>query len=245
MSEIVLRRTEKEHTLDVKRSPPNNLDIIERLYNNWNMRSVPEDRKTATVIRDTAMELFARSGASNVTIREIASKAGVSPGLVMHHFGSKEGLKDALDARAVAFIDDMVSELVRLRDDGGSASLAEMFASRLEQEPALAGYVGRLLLDGSGAGDRLFTTFFQTTVTALQSLESIGVARHCEDEGVRAAFLLVNDLALILLRHRIEAVIGVNPLSREGLTRWSATVFDIYSNGVFALPGSNSQGSQR
>lgn len=104
------------------------------------------------VIRDTAMELFARSGESNVTIREIAATAGVSPGLVMHHFGSKEGLKDALDARAVAFIEDMVAELVLLRGDSGSTSLAEMFVLRLEQEPALAGYVGRLLLDDRGAG---------------------------------------------------------------------------------------------
>lgn len=39
-----------------------------------------------------ARELFARSGYDRTTIRAVAAAAGVDPGLVMHYYGSKEGL---------------------------------------------------------------------------------------------------------------------------------------------------------
>ena len=48
----------------------------------------------------------------------------------------------------------------------------------------------------------------------------------------RNAFLLSNDLAMLLLRPHISQVIGVDPLARAGLVRWSAEVFDVYSGGV-------------
>ena len=50
---------------------------------------------------------------------------------------------------------------------------------------------------------------------------------------MRAAFLLVNDLVLILLRTPIAAAIGVDPLTPEGVTRWAKEVTTIYAKGAF------------
>ena len=50
------------------------------------------------------MRLFARRGAAAVTIRDIAAEAGVSPSLVIHHYGSKQGLREAVDNRAIALV---------------------------------------------------------------------------------------------------------------------------------------------
>ena len=50
---------------------------------------------------------------------------------------------------------------------------------------------------------------------------ALGVARPSDDPAVRAAFLLVNDLALILLRNPIAMAIGVDPLTPEGIERWA------------------------
>jgi AcrR family transcriptional regulator len=52
-------------------------------------------------IRDAAMALFAERGMAAATIRDIAQAAGVSSGLLRHHFGSKEGLRDACDEYAL------------------------------------------------------------------------------------------------------------------------------------------------
>ena len=60
-----------------------------------------EDLTARARIRDAALRLFGDRGTDGTTIRDIAATAGVSGGLVRHHFGSKEGLRDACDAYAL------------------------------------------------------------------------------------------------------------------------------------------------
>ncbi|WP_267204598.1 hypothetical protein [Rhodococcus opacus] len=82
---------------------------------------------------------------------------------------------------------------------------------------------------------RLFRALFDATAGSLAGLEAAGVVRPAADPAVRAAFLLVNDLAVILLREQVQAVLGVDPLGPTGLGRWSQTLMDTYSRGIFAL----------
>ena len=180
------------------------------------------------------MRLFAERGYADVTIRQIASAAGVSPALVIHHYGSKERLRAVLEERVAAFLESMLADLARVSEAGGSATLAELFSDRLEREPAMEGYVRRLLCDGGPAGVALFERLYQAARVGMQALEQAGVVRPSQDDAVRNAFLLSNDLAVLLLRPLISRVVGIDPLSREGLVRWSAEVFDVYTGGVFA-----------
>ena len=58
----------------------------------------PGQTDTKQRILDSARELFATAGYDQTSIRGVAEKAGVDPALVMHYFGSKEGLfKAAID----------------------------------------------------------------------------------------------------------------------------------------------------
>jgi len=60
-----------------------------------------EDLTARARIRDAALALFAERGMDGATIRDIAKAAGVSGGLVRHHFGSKDGLRAACDSYAL------------------------------------------------------------------------------------------------------------------------------------------------
>ena len=71
-----------------------------------------EDVTTRTRIRDAALRLFAERGIGAATIRDIATEAGVSSGLVRHHFGSKEALRDACDTYAAEEIAVLREELI-------------------------------------------------------------------------------------------------------------------------------------
>jgi len=168
-----------------------------------NMRTADDDLKAAAVIRETATRLFAERGAAAVTVREIAAAAGVSPGLVMHHYGSKDGLKDAVERRVVTFFEEMIGDLSRIGAEGGAASLAELFAGRLESEPSMTAYVRRLLADGGAPADALFARLFEATAAGMRSLVAAGIARPVQDERIRTAFLLANDLSPVLLRRQI------------------------------------------
>jgi AcrR family transcriptional regulator len=211
------------------------------LFNNLNMGSARADQTAAAAIRIVAMELFAERGYSGVTIRQIAAAAGVSPALVIHHYGSKEKLQAVLEERVAAFVESMLGELARTPDEGGSASVTELFADRLEREPAMAGYVRRLLIDGGPVGMALYERLFEVTQDSLRAMEQAGVVRPAQDEPVRSAFLLSNDLALLLLRQPITQVTGIDPLAREGLARWAAAAFDVYASGLFIPAASPDQ----
>ena len=56
------------------------------------------------------------------------------------------------------------------------------------------------------------------------------------DPAVRAAVLLANDLAVLLLQDRLAAVLGFDPLSAEGMARWGSELLAIYAAGLPAGP---------
>jgi AcrR family transcriptional regulator len=174
-------------------------------------------------------------------VREIAAAASVSPALVLHHFGSKEGLRAAVDEHAEAAFDAILDglagqDLGELISQGGSGSIAEAFARGFPPGSPLPDYLRRLLLAEDPAGSALFARWYAATTALLDAMVAAGAARRGGDQAVRAACFLVNDLALILLRRQIAAAIGIDPLSPEGITRWAAEVTTIYAEGAFDAP---------
>lgn len=201
-----------------------------------NMRSVQPELTGHEVIRRVAMELFAQHGADRVTIRGIAAAAGVSPALVLHHYGSKDGLREAVNARALELMEHLITDVAGGLGTHSSTSIVELCRSGLEAEPHLLDYLRRLLLDGGDAADTLFRSLFELTRTTMAALDGAGLARPAIDSPTRDAFLLVNDLALILLRDRLTAVLGSDPLAGAGLATWSEQVLDVYAHGILRAP---------
>ncbi|MBI1376931.1 MAG: TetR family transcriptional regulator [Frankiales bacterium] len=203
------------------------------------MRSAdePSDLTARALIRDRALELFAAHGVDAVTVRAIAAAAGVSPALVLHHFGSKEGLRAAVDAHVAGLFDDMLARMAEdpgmLTEGRATASFSELMLGYLPPGSALPAYLRRLLLGGEPAGLELFRRWFALTLAVTEQLAAAGVMRPTDDPAVRAAFLLVNDLALVLLRDQVADVLGVDPLTPGGMGRWAADAVAAYTHGVF------------
>ncbi|ORA38585.1 TetR/AcrR family transcriptional regulator [Mycobacterium aquaticum] len=206
------------------------------------MGSLPADDRTARArIRDEALRLFAERGADAVTMRDIAAAAGVSPALLIRHYRSKDGLLAAVDDHVVATLEALLTEATgRPSDDALAPSavptLVDSLATHLPADSPVPAYLGRLLTTGGTVGSKVFARLYGISRTALDAMVAGGVADAGADPAVRAAVLMANDLAVLILRPRLTEVLGVDPLARDGMSRWAAEVFAIYRDGLRAGP---------
>jgi TetR/AcrR family transcriptional regulator, repressor for neighboring sulfatase len=68
------------------------------------IRRTPEEARR--LILETAQALIARTGPEGLRLQDIAVAAGISHSLILHHFGSREGLVRALTRQAIAELRD-------------------------------------------------------------------------------------------------------------------------------------------
>ncbi|OBH41383.1 TetR/AcrR family transcriptional regulator [Mycobacterium mantenii] len=202
------------------------------------MHSPPPDDRTARArIRDEALRLFAERGPDAVTLRDIASAAGVSPALLIRHYGSKDGLVDIVDNHVVTTFEALLTKMTEQTavvglEPTAMPNLLDGLATYLPPDSPIPAYLSRLLINGGNAGSALFDRLFRLSQTTLDAMVAAGTASRGADAAVRAAFLLVNDLAVLTLRPRLTEVLGVDPLSDAGMRRWAGEVFAIYRDGL-------------
>jgi AcrR family transcriptional regulator len=204
-----------------------------------NMRSLPDDRTARARIRDEALRLFGDRGPDGVTIRAVAAAAGVSPALVMRHYGTKDGLREAVDGHVAVTFEVMLDQVSDPAGDGPFSqanvpALAEIVTAGLPPGSPVPAYLGRMLVSGGPAGSALFRRLYEVSREALTRMAGEGTVSSGADPAARAAFLLVNDLAVLILRDRIREVLGADPLSAAGARRWGGEVLAVYRDGLGA-----------
>lgn len=190
-----------------------------------NMRST-DDLTARARIRDAALELFGADGPDGVSVRVVAAAAGVSPGLVLHHFGSKEGLRRACDAHVVAVIRGTDPDV--LSDTSGLAAM-------LEAAAPVRRYLARALVDSSADAAALFDEIVTLTGAWLAEGTLEGWAQPSEDPQARAALYVSWLLAPLILESHLARVLDVDDLhGMDATLRYSRVVVEMLTHGVFA-----------
>lgn len=149
---------------------------------------------TAERIRDAAIARFGRDG-FGAGLRAVAADAGVTAGLVMHHFGSKAGLRRACDEYVLGVIR---SEKMRASTSGSAAGMIAQLAE-IDRFAPLALYA----LRGLQAGGELAVEFTEQMVRDAEDylaagVES-GVIKPSRDPAARARYLALQGLGSLLL----------------------------------------------
>jgi AcrR family transcriptional regulator len=180
-------------------------------------------------IRDSALRLFGRDGYDGTSVRLVASAAGVSAGLVIHHFGSKEGLRRACDEYVVR----MIAEKAEL-ETKPSASVIQELLSDVESFGPAIDYLARMLVEDSPAAERLFDLLFQETRAIYREGVRAGTMNASSDEDLLALLLLTGGLAPLLLRRHLTRLVGAEYLSPAFLNRLMIPTLELYTNGLYA-----------
>jgi TetR/AcrR family transcriptional regulator, regulator of cefoperazone and chloramphenicol sensitivity len=188
-------------------------------------------------IRDTAMRLFAEQGVAGTSLRAVAKTVEVSPGLIVHHFGSKEGLCQAVDEAVVRRIDLALSE-VPVEGSGFEliAGRAEVVVSLLRSQPVLCDYISRALAEGTEASASLFHRMFGYA-SRDQGLVDAGAIRADTDPFWRTMHQLVLVVGPLMLRPLIERELGAPLLERESFDRWMGATADLLQRGLYTNGG--------
>jgi TetR/AcrR family transcriptional regulator, regulator of cefoperazone and chloramphenicol sensitivity len=180
-----------------------------------------EDLTGRARIREAALRLFAERGVDGTTVRDIASAAGVSTGLIRHHFGSKEDLRAACDSYVLA-------QLMRLKEEavlGGQLGNAGFISSAQPAALAMLRYYARSMLDGSPAADAMFTEVVGLGERWLEDYHPGEMA----DPTAYAALLVAMELGALVLREQLSRVMGADIFSPEGHLRLARAKLDFYS----------------
>lgn len=191
------------------------------------MRSV-DDLTGRARIRDAALELFGEQGFAKVGLRAIAARAGVSPALVGHHFGSKEGLRKACDAYVASLIRSGPDAASPLDDPPGLAAM-------IEAAGPVRRYLARAFLDGSDDAAALFDEIVAAAAAFLDDSERV---EPTEDPQTRAALYVTWLLAPLVFDTHLARVLGVTDIHEPAATmRFSRTAVEMLTRGVFRNDG--------
>ena len=194
------------------------------------MRSAHQDLTTRARIRDAGVLLFGRQGFERTTVRAVAETVGVSPALVLHHFGSKDGLRAECDAHVV---DLLVTQKSRL-DSGGAAALLQSWLRDVGQFRPLTDYLARVLSEDSPAADQLFDALLQGTRRMLDEQVTSGLVRTPADPEVTAAVLTAYGVVPLLLERQLGRALGTDGLEPALIRRLTLPLLELYTHGLYA-----------
>jgi AcrR family transcriptional regulator len=187
-----------------------------------------EDLTARARIRDAAMRHFAEHGFERATIRGIAETAGVSSGLLRHHFGSKEALRDACDEYVLGIVRKL-NEQTWAAYEAGDLANAPQSRDQLGQYNH---YIARSLVDGGSTA-----LFDEVTGMAEAWIAAFDARREVKVESparVRAAVVSAWGLAIPMMSEHLSRVMGVDMASPEGFTVLAHALLDLYSHPLMS-----------
>ncbi|MBR8641376.1 TetR/AcrR family transcriptional regulator [Streptomyces tuirus] len=193
-----------------------------------------EDLTARARLRQAALRLFARDGFEATSVRSVAAAAGVSAALVRHHFGSKEGLRTAVDDFVLRSFGTALDEL----DAGGSlgdvvAALGAVTARLFGADPDLRGYVRRVLLEGSATSTAVFEQLLEGTRAQIRRLADKGSIRPDTDPEWAPYQVLFLILGPLLLEPVIQPGLVGDAFAPDVLTARSAANQRFLIHGLF------------
>ncbi|MFI6357996.1 TetR family transcriptional regulator [Streptomyces sp. NPDC050743] len=198
-------------------------------------RRVRDPVRHREAILEAAAQAFAERGYDRATVREIARRAGVTHGLVLRHFGSKE----ALFLAAVPG----TREVVQLADESGqslSTRIAQSYVRRLEDSAGTDPFIA--LIRSAAIDDRAAGSLYR----AMEDLTSTTYGRLLNADAVEHRLPFVAGLLIGVTFSRYVVKAGaLAEMSRESFTEHLAQSLDALLSTGDPVHGHDSNASRR
>lgn len=195
------------------------------------MRSISDDLTTRARIRDAAIEIFGRDGFTT-GVRTVATAAGVSPGLVNHHFGSKQGLRRECDDHVLAIIRDSKTTAL------GSAKDAISQLAETDHYASVVAYIVRSFAAGGQLASEMFEHMVADAAANLEQGVASGALKPSRDPDARARFLTRQSVGgLLLYIQMLPEGADFKAAVRELTEEVTLPALELYTEGLFTDDG--------
>lgn len=184
-------------------------------------------------IRNAALEGFARRGSVATSTREVARAAGVSPGLVQHHFPTKDALRHAVNDHVVVLAETSFGDLPPAGSLTGSLEELGGRVSRfVREEPDALLYVARAAAEGDEDGLRAFDSFVAIAETQWRHLSDAGLLDAEVDLTWAALQVTVINLGSVLFAQAVSRHLPEPFAAGEQVERWKAANTALFERGL-------------
>jgi AcrR family transcriptional regulator len=200
------------------------------------MRVSDEDLTAPARIRNAALEGFARDGVEATSIRDVARAAGVSPGLVQHHFRTKAELERAVNEYVLRLAAEAYAGFEEETEGADTEGLLKAMGDRItafvrDHRAALL-HVIRSAALGEEAGLGIFDAFMAITSAQVERLAAEGTLRADIDELWTALHVVIFNLGTVLLEPAIDRHLPAPLRDRGQLARWNEATTALISRGA-------------
>jgi len=170
-------------------------------------RAASEDLTAKARIRNAAFELFAAMGEDKASMRMVATQAGVTVGLVVHHFTSKEKLRQAVDQLVIDHFAAAIKS-APLEGTGTQIGLARDAAVKdmLDASPTVVNYLRRSLLESAGPRGELLEGLTLLAAESVNELRAKGGASTTRSSTSQVISLIVGQLGDLFLQPMVDTM---------------------------------------
>ncbi|WP_055478104.1 TetR family transcriptional regulator [Sphaerimonospora mesophila] len=188
------------------------------------------DRTARARIRDAAIERFAADGVAATNLKDIAADAGVSTPLVIHHFGSKDGLRVACDEYVASVIKE---QKTRAMAAGQGLDPFQAVRDAYEGRPIIR-YFARTIVDGSPHVDELIDKMVEDSLVYMAEGVKSGILKPAENPRERAVLLCLWQLGALVMHEQVNRLLGVDLIENTAgsVLKWARINADILAKGV-------------
>jgi AcrR family transcriptional regulator len=186
-------------------------------------------------IRNAALEGFAVEGVGATTIRGVARAAGVSAGLVQHHFPTKQALRESVNQYVLEIVAEAFEDLARTEP---TQELLNVLGTRITEtvrdHRMAALYVARSVVDRDEVGLQLFDALVAVSAQQIKRFQEEGLMREDADISWASVQPIVMILGSVLLEPGLNR--NLPEPFYEGLWRWNDAQTEAYRQGYLKRP---------
>lgn len=197
---------------------------------------LPYDLTAQARIRNTSIAHFARDGFQKTNLRAVATEAGVSIGLIFHHFGNKEGLRTACDE----YVLRVLTRRARTAGQPSGSGLPDLHREYLanpEEYRIHVQYLARAITEDTPAATRFVDTMVQESEATYRAGVADGTMRASSDPRALAVLNILISQAVLNLPPPLARALGADRFGPEVLQRLSVPTLELFTHGIYTDDG--------